>query len=105
MLAALLGYAAHRASLCAVKAVAELMTGGSAWLPASLAKTVLWATAVTLPVLWLCPERGMAVGGFALEAGALVGGFVFGVLLLLWRVTGRTLRVSCHRDLCDYQEH
>jgi hypothetical protein len=40
--AALIGFAAHRASLCNVRAVAELMTSGSAHMLWSLLQAMLW---------------------------------------------------------------
>jgi hypothetical protein len=46
-LAALLGFAAHRASICTVKAVEEVLTTRRAFMLLSFAKTVLWVMAVT----------------------------------------------------------
>ena len=45
--AALIGFAAHRASLCNVRAVAELMTAGSAHMLWSLLQAMLWTTMLT----------------------------------------------------------
>lgn len=79
LLAATLGHAAHGASLCAVKAVAEVMSSGRAYMLASFAKTILWTIAVTLPLIWLLPAIGDRFGGWAFSWYAVVGGFIFGV--------------------------
>jgi hypothetical protein len=77
-LAALLGFAAHRASVCTVRAVAEVLSTRSAFMFGSVFKTVLWVTAVTVPVLWLVPSVAPA-SGWQLSFLALAGGFVFGI--------------------------
>lgn len=78
LLVTLIGFAAHRASLCTVAAVAEVLEGRRACLLGSFARTALWALAVSVPILWLWPERGMAVPAYTLTAAALAGGFLFG---------------------------
>src|SRR6266498_1151112 len=55
-LASLLGFAAQRASICNVRAVAEVISSGSAYMLASIGKTVLWVIAVTMPFFWLMPS-------------------------------------------------
>jgi len=78
-LAALIGFAAHRASLCNVRAVSEWMESGSARMLASFGKAVLWSATVagTLVLgLHLSPADSLARSPFAL---ALLGGFAFGV--------------------------
>jgi len=78
-LAALIGFAVHRASLCNVKAVAELIESRSARMLASFVKAVLWSATVAgtlVLVLHLSPAAQMARSPFAL---ALAGGFAFGV--------------------------
>jgi hypothetical protein len=47
LLGAILGFAAHRASICTVRAVAEVMSSRSGYMLASIAKSVLWVWAVT----------------------------------------------------------
>jgi hypothetical protein len=57
--AALIGFAAHRASLCNVRAVAELMTSGSAHMLWSLLQAMLWTimlTGVLALVFGLAPQ-------------------------------------------------
>lgn len=77
--ALLIGFAAHRASLCNVRAVAEIMTTGSAHMLWSLLQAVLWMatlTGVLVLGLGLVPQptiARMAVGW------ALLGGWLFGI--------------------------
>lgn len=78
-LAALLGFSAHRASLCTVRAVAELISTGRAYILSSILKSILWVLAITLPVMWLAPGAGETVTGWALTPLSLAGGFAFGV--------------------------
>lgn len=47
LLAMLVGFAAHRASLCSVKAVAEVLTSGTGYMLRSFAKAAAWAAAVS----------------------------------------------------------
>ena len=78
-LAALLGFAAHRASICSVKAVEEVLTTRRAYLLASFGKTILWTMAVTMPLLWAWPETRGIETGWPLTVHGLAGGLVFGV--------------------------
>jgi len=78
-LGALLGFSAHRASICSVKAVEEVLTTRRAYLLASFGKTVLWTMAVTMPLLWLVPETRVNETGWPLTLYGLAGGLVFGV--------------------------
>ncbi|MDZ7591174.1 MAG: YeeE/YedE thiosulfate transporter family protein [Rubrivivax sp.] len=76
--AALIGFAAHRASLCNVRAVVEIMSSGSAHMLGSLLQATLWMAALTGVLVfglgWLPPPVVMAV-----PAGwALAGGWLFG---------------------------
>jgi len=50
ILAAFPGFAAHRASVCMVRAVLEVITAGRAYLSRRMAKTVLWGMAISLPM-------------------------------------------------------
>lgn len=75
-LALVLGFAAHRASVCTVRAVAEVMSSRGGAIFASLARSVLWVWAVTLPALWL--TAGAVPSGWSLSTAAVLGGFVFG---------------------------
>ena len=78
LLAFVLGFAAHRASICTVRAVAELRHSRTGFMAASVAKSMLWVMLVTLPFFWLTMPDGPYLGGWALTAPALAGGFLFG---------------------------
>ncbi|MDZ4096120.1 MAG: YeeE/YedE thiosulfate transporter family protein [Paracoccaceae bacterium] len=73
----ILGFSAHRAGICTVKAVAEVLTSRRAYFLISFAKTGLWVIAVT-----------MLAGMFSVEAGfrhwpltgfSVLGGVLFGM--------------------------
>jgi hypothetical protein len=83
--AALIGFAAHRASLCNVRAVAEIMTSGSAHMLWSLSQAVLWMatlTGVMALVYGIAPQASWTrmplawswAGGLLFGAGAAVNG-------------------------------
>lgn len=83
--AALIGFSAHRASLCNVRAVAELMTSGSAHMLWSLLQAMLWMatlTGVGVLAFGLDPQPAWArtpllwagAGGLLFGAGAAVNG-------------------------------
>ncbi|HET7714484.1 MAG TPA: YeeE/YedE thiosulfate transporter family protein [Bauldia sp.] len=79
VLAFVLGFAAHRASVCAVRAVAEFQHAGTAFMAASIGKSMLWVLLVTLPFFLLTMPSGPYLGGWALTATAVAGGFLFGI--------------------------
>jgi uncharacterized membrane protein YedE/YeeE len=79
MLAAILGFSTHRASVCTVRAVAEVVTSRTGHMLASIGKSVLWVTAVTVPVLLLMPSAGLKFAWWPLTGAAVLGGFVFGM--------------------------
>jgi uncharacterized membrane protein YedE/YeeE len=79
VLAAILGFAAHRASVCTVRAVAEIISSRRAYMFASVGRSVLWVWAVTLPLFWLSPAVGAAISGWQLSGLAVLGGLSFGL--------------------------
>jgi uncharacterized membrane protein YedE/YeeE len=79
LLAMILGFAAHRASICTVRTIAEIMSARTGYMLASVGKSVLWVWAVTMPIFLLMPALGTGVGGWSLTVLAMVGGFAFGV--------------------------
>jgi hypothetical protein len=79
VVALILGFAAHRASVCTVRAVGEVMGSGTGYMFFSILKSIFWVTAITIPVLMLAPETVATAKGWSLTAGALAGGFIFGI--------------------------
>lgn len=79
VLGGILGFAAHRASICTVRAVAEVMTSRRAAMFVSVGKSWLWVWVVTIPFLWLFPAAAAGVNGWQLTAMAVTGGFLFGL--------------------------
>lgn len=78
-LAAILGFAAHRASICTVRAVAEVLSTGRAYCFLSFGKSVLWVAAILFLVILYNPKVGADISGFELSAAACIGGLMFGV--------------------------
>src|SRR5262245_58643258 len=79
VLAMILGFAAHRASVCTVRAVAEITSTRRAYMLASIGRSVLWVWVASFPLFWLIPSAGMGIAGWQLSGLAMLGGFVFGV--------------------------
>lgn len=77
--ALLIGFTAHRASLCNVRAVAEVMTSGSTHMLSSLLQAMLWMATLTGVLVYafgVTPQPAMV----RLPLGwAIVGGLLFGV--------------------------
>ena len=77
LMGVILGVSAHRAGLCAVKAVAEVMTSGRGWILWSFLKASMWvfgfaAIAGTL-------SHGVALRHWPMSASAVLGGLLFGI--------------------------
>ncbi len=79
LVAALLGFAAHRASICTVKAVEEVLTTRRAFMLLSFGKTVLWIMAITALLIWAVPGSRVNLAGWHVSLWGLLGGLVFGV--------------------------
>jgi uncharacterized membrane protein YedE/YeeE len=79
LLAALLGFAVHRASLCTVRTIAEIFTTRKAYMMAAMLKTVLWVMAVSVPILLFLPGTAAPNRSYAITVAAITGGFLFGV--------------------------
>jgi uncharacterized membrane protein YedE/YeeE len=78
-LAALLGFAAHRSSVCTVKAVVEMMTTGRAHMLASFWQAALWVMAIDLVVYWASGARPIGAPAVPLSVWPFVGGTIFGI--------------------------
>ena len=63
-LAMILGFAAHRASICMVRTIAEIMSARTGYMLVSIGKSVLWVWAVTIPIFWLMPALGTGISGW-----------------------------------------
>ena len=79
LLAALMGFAVHRASLCTVKTVTEIFSSRRAYMMATLLKAVLWVVAVSVPILMFLPDTAAPNPSYAISVTAIGGGFLFGV--------------------------
>jgi uncharacterized membrane protein YedE/YeeE len=79
LFAFILGFAAHRASICTVRAIAEIFTARTVHMLGSILKSALWVIAITLPIFLLVPAAGASVGGWQLTGAAMFGGFLFGI--------------------------
>jgi hypothetical protein len=79
ILAAILGFAAHRASICTVRAVAEFTHSGTGYMFGSIVKSALWVFAITIPVFLLMPQTASGLSGWQLTVTAMLGGLLFGI--------------------------
>lgn len=79
ILAGILGFAAHRASVCTVRAVAEMTHSRTGYMLASIIKSALWVFAITIPVFLLVPQTATGIGGWQLTLTAIFGGLLFGI--------------------------
>ena len=79
ILAGILGFAAHRASICTVRAVAELTHSRTGYMLASIVKSALWVFAITIPVFLLVPQTATGLTGWQLTFTAMFGGLLFGI--------------------------
>ncbi len=79
LLAALMGFAVHRASLCTVKTVGEILSSRKAFMMATQVKAVLWVVAVSVPILLGFPDAAAPHRSYAVTLAAIGGGFLFGV--------------------------
>lgn len=79
LLVAATGFVAHRASLCTVRAVAEILNAGSAHMLASFFKAALWAALVYGLLLLVFTPQTARFPAFEPRALAIAGGFVFGI--------------------------
>jgi uncharacterized membrane protein YedE/YeeE len=78
-LAAILGLAAQRASICSVVAVEEVLEHRRADMLISFLKAGLWVVVVTITLTWLAGERTATPSAWQLSWAAMLGGLVFGV--------------------------
>jgi uncharacterized membrane protein YedE/YeeE len=79
ILAGILGFAAHRASVCTVRAVAEMTHSRTGYMLASIGKSAIWVFAITIPVFLLVPQTATNISGWQLTYTAILGGLLFGI--------------------------
>ena len=79
LLAALMGFAAHRSGVCTVKAVMELVTTGRAFLLASFWRAALWVMVVDLVVYWAGGAQPIFGPAVRLSYWPFIGGVAFGM--------------------------
>lgn len=79
ILAGILGFAAHRASVCTVRAVAEMTHSRTGYMLASIGKSAMWVFAITIPVFLLVPQTANNISGWQLTYTAILGGLLFGI--------------------------
>ena len=78
-LAALMGFAVHRASLCTVRTMAEIFSTRRAYMLAAMLKAVLWVMAVSVPILLFLPDTVTSNRSYSITIASIIGGFLFGV--------------------------
>ncbi len=78
LLAALLGFTAHNAGICAVKAVSEVITTRRGHMLTSFGKAALWILTAMMVLMWLAPGRSSPTL-LAPNLGSIVGAFLFGI--------------------------
>lgn len=76
---ALIGFASHRASLCNVRAVVEVMCCRSAFMLGCMARAMLWMAALASLLVWLFDTPTAVVLTQRSLAWAVLGGLLFGV--------------------------
>jgi hypothetical protein len=74
-----LGYASHRASLCTVRAVADILKAGRFERFGGFVRAVLWTMLLTLPALYFFPEHVPAPTRSGQLWTGLIGGLLFGL--------------------------
>jgi hypothetical protein len=79
LLAALLGFGVHRASLCTVKTVAEIFSTRKIYMLMAMLKTVLWVMTISMPIMLFLPDVAAPNRCYAVTFAAIIGGFMFGV--------------------------
>lgn len=79
VLAFFLGFSTHRASLCSVRAVAEVMHTGKPRMFISFVKIVLWTLLVLLIFMETIPGIMAPSDAYAITLTVVVAGFLFGI--------------------------
>jgi len=86
-LAFILGFVANRTTLCAVKAVDEILFQRQAKVLASFGKIILWAFGITIILEWMFGISPIEAQKYSLNLQSLLGGLILG--------TGAVLNGGC----------
>ena len=78
LLAGAIGFAAHRANLCTVRAVQEILSNRRAHILMSFLKTSLWVVGVTYLVSWGLQFDLAATKNLNFSSQSILGGLLFG---------------------------
>ena len=78
-LAFVLGYAAQRASICAVRATEQWVTCRRTSRLRAFFGAAAWSGAILLPLAWLLPSRAMLAADAPVTLAAIAGGALFGL--------------------------
>lgn len=78
-LAGLIGFAAARGGICAVRAVEDLLDGRGGALFLAFLKCAVWVAAITLPLSWAMVPGLHFAPGYPLDWPVAAGGFLFGI--------------------------
>jgi len=97
LLAAILSMFAHRAGLCSVVAVKELLERQRPDMLCSFFKAVLWVMAVMIAVTWIAPDIVKTPATWHISISGIIGGLIFGV----GAAVNRGCALSTLRELCN----
>lgn len=78
LLAVVIGFSAHRASLCSVSAVEEIMSTRRAYMLASFLKASIWVTGIALIFTEVFSLKPIQIDGWEFSTNTIVGGLMFG---------------------------
>ena len=79
LLAAILGIFAHRARVCTVAAVEELLDGKRPSMLFGFLKAILWVMAVVIAFKWAAAGITKTPATWQLSISGIIGGLIFGI--------------------------
>lgn len=97
LLAATVGIFAHRAGICTVAAVQELLDGKRPNMLFSFLKAILWVIAVMIAFKWIAADIAKTPVTWRFSISGIIGGLVFGI----GAAVNRGCAISTLRDLAD----
>lgn len=100
ILAALFGFATHRAGFCTVRAIVEIASTRRFYMILAFIKMMLWTVAISMFLAWFWPFSITPVQAYPVTSIALLGGMIFGMGSALNRgCTFSTLQKLANGDL------